>query len=448
MILLKKNKPLLISIIAIALPAIIEMALNTLLNISDTIMISWFIGKEGLAATGFCNEIMFALIFIFSSFNTGATAMISRLYGEKNYPKLNKVIGQNLLLNILIGIVIFTFSILFTKEIFTIYDISPTVFHMAQIYFKSVSPSILFMFISFASAASLRGAGDTKTPMFITIFTNIFNIIGNYCLMTGFWIFPNLGIEGAAIATSCARFTGILIYLYILLKGKNNIKVRLATMKVSKEILKPLWRISYPGAIEQFALNLSFIAFGMIISKLDTNSEAAFRILISIEKISFMPAIGLSIAAATLVGKTIGEKNIEKALYTGYTASFLGALWGTLIGIVFICFPTFLLGIFTKESIIINSSVFTMIIAGITQPLFNLMIVLSGSLRGTGDTKSVTIITILRVWCISIPVFYILTIFLDRGLSGMWIGEIISFIVFIPVMFHRFRKQKWAKLEF
>ncbi|TCO74393.1 MATE family efflux transporter [Marinisporobacter balticus] len=444
---LKKNKTLILSILTIALPAIVEMGLNTLVNIADTLMIGRIIGKNGLAAAGFCNELVFSLIFIFSSFNTGATAMVARRFGEKNYTELNKITGQNLSLNLFVGSIIFILSLIFKKELIMVYDISSAVLNMSLAYFQPIAYSILFMFVSFSVAASLRGIGDTKTPMLITLITNILNIIGNYFLMTGFWIFPNMGIEGAAVSTAFSRCIGMLLYLYVLLKGKDQCKLIYENLKVTKEVLKPLWKISYPGAIEQLSMNVSFIASSIIISKLDTASEAAFRILLSIERLSFMPAVGMSIAAATLVGKTLGEKDIKKSLDTGYTVSFLGVIWGIFIGMFFICFPRHLLSIFTKELAIINLSVFAMFVAGFNQPFLNFMIVLSGALRGAGDTKAVMIITGLRAWTMFVPLCYIFTITLKFGVAGMWLAEITSFFVFSSILFNRFRKQKWVEID-
>ncbi|WP_199872927.1 MATE family efflux transporter [Inediibacterium massiliense] len=442
-----KNKKLVLSILMITLPAVAEMGLNTLVNLADTVMVGRLIGKEALAASGFCNEIIFSLIFIFSSFNTGATAMIARRYGEKDYTSLNKIMGQNLSLNFIIGLIISILSFVFAKEILMIYDMSSDVLNMSLQYFRILSYSIPCMFISFCAAACLRGVSDTKTPMIITAITNILNIIGNYCLMTGFWIFPNMGIEGAALSTSISRFIGMVLYLYFLTKGSHHLKIVSENLKITKNILIPLWNISYPGAIEQVSMSLSYIAAGMIVSLLDTNGEAAFRIVLSIERLSFMPAMGISIAASALVGKSLGEKDIPKSLDTGYTATFLGVSWGIFMGIIFISFPKMFLSLFTKEAILVDTSLLAMYVAGFNQPFLNFMIIISGALRGAGDTKTVMIISALRAWSMYVPLCYVFIILLKIGIAGMWISEILSFFVFASIMFIRFKRQKWTQIQ-
>ncbi|MFW5988332.1 MAG: MATE family efflux transporter, partial [bacterium] len=194
------------TIFMLALPAMLEMSLNTLVGMADTIMISRFIGKEALAAVGFANQIIFTLIFVFSAFNAGATAMVSRSYGEGNKKRMNKIMNENLTLNIILGLIITLFTFFFADLILNVYDITDLVKSFGSTYLKYIAIGQVFMFISFASAAALRGAGDTKTPMYITGAANLLNIIGNYVLITGFWIFPELGIAGAAISTAFARF--------------------------------------------------------------------------------------------------------------------------------------------------------------------------------------------------------------------------------------------------
>lgn len=447
MLIFKEKREMIKNIFILALPAILEMSLNTLVGIADTLMIGRIIGKEGLAAVGFSNQIIFTLIFIFSSFNAGATAMVARSYGEKNYKRLNKIFGQNLTLNFALGILISIISFVFAKNILRVFDISPTVQEMGITYLRYVSLSQLFMFISFAGAAGLRGAGDTRTPMYITGTANILNIIGNYLLMTGYGFFPELGIAGAAISTTFARGVAAFIYIYVFISGKKKVKLYLNNLKISSKILKPLWKFSYAAGLEQFFMQLAFFTNGIIISQLDTTSEAAFRILINIESTSFMPAIGISIATATLVGKHLGEEDPKKSLETGITAAQMGIIWGIFMGIIFITFPGIILSIFTTEAELIKSAIYTMKIAGFNQAPLAFMIIMGGALRGTGDTKGVMLITSLRLWIMFIPLTYLFIIYYNLGVAGVWYAEISSFIFFSVIIYRRFKAMEWAKIQ-
>ncbi|MFZ5989029.1 MAG: MATE family efflux transporter [Bacillota bacterium] len=443
----RNNKALILSIITISLPAIIEMALNTLVGMADTIMISKYIGNEAISAAGNANQLVFTIIFVFSSFNVGATALISRSYGEKNYSRLNQVAGQNLFFNILIGIVITILSVAFGSHTMRIFDTTKEVFEMSVSYLNIVSYSQIFMFISFAVSASLRGVEDTRTPMFVTSLVNILNIIGNYLLINGIGIFPKMGIEGAALSTTISRGVGAVLYIVILLRGNEYLKLKLMDLRITKEIFRPLWNLSSSAGLEQFLMQTSFFAMGIIITILDTTSEAAFRILITIESISYMPAIGISIAAATLVGKALGEKDKNKAIHTGYISIGLGILWGIFIGIVFLLFPAQIAGIFSNDPEVIKELIVPLIIAGFDQPLLGFVIVISGALRGAGDTRTVMVLTSIRLWFVFVPLTYILIRFWNVGIKSVWISEIIALLIFNLIMLRRFQEKKWADIE-
>ncbi len=164
---------------------------------------------------------MYTLIFVFTSFNTGATALVSRSYGEENFDRLNRIGSQTLLLNGIIGLVVMTLSLLFKDEIFMIFDTTPEVTQMIDAYFSIIAYGMLAMFLSFSFASVLRGAGDTFSPMVITGVANVLNIIGNYVLIKGVWIFPEMGIAGAALSTSLSRILAVLAYIFICLDFMN-----------------------------------------------------------------------------------------------------------------------------------------------------------------------------------------------------------------------------------
>ncbi len=443
---ISKHRVKITEILILALPAIIEMALNTLLNLADTLMISRIIGKSGLSAAGFANQIIFTFIYIFSSFNAGATAMVARSYGERNYRRLNKIFAENITLNLIIGLIIFVFTLTMTRNILSFFDFSEQVFVLSTAYLKTISWSIPFMFFSFAVAAGLRGAGDTRTPMYITGTANILNIIGNYVLITGYGIFPEMGITGAALSTVISRGIGSAAYLCMILKGKSKIKLNLPEMKLTKKIIQPLWHFSYAAGLEQFSMQLSFFIIGIVISQLPTTSEAAYRILINVEAISYMPAIGMAIATATLTGKYLGEENPDESMKTGLMAAGMGIIWGLFIGVIFFIIPVPIIKIFTLETEVIAESVYTLHIAGINQAPLAFLIIICGALRGTGDTRGVMIINALRLWLVFLPLAYYFIIILDKGVAGAWFAELIAFTTFSIIAYRRFRKMKWAEI--
>jgi len=442
-----ERKILIRSILVIAAPAIFEMALNTMLMVADTLMVSRMIGNEAISAVGIVNSIFFLLIFVFSSFNTGAIALISRAFGENDLEKAEKIAGNNFSINILISIVIAISAFIFKDLLFMPYTITAEVLEGAKAYYDIIIYGLIFQFGSFAFASVSRGVGDTKTPMYITGFANIFNIVFNYILISGFAFFPELGIEGAAIATTLARACAFFIYLYLFTSDNHKIQLKKHTLKLQKQLTKQLWKISFPGAVEQFLMQGSFFLMGIMITMLDTTSEALFRILITIESTSFMPAVGISIATASLVGKSIGEKDISKAADTGYLATGMGVVWGIIAGLLFAIFPRQILTLFTDEQILIDAGISVFYIMAINQIFLNAYIVMSGALRGAGDTAAVMRITSLRLWTIFVPGTYVLMKYMSFGVSSVWYAEIVSFAFFLFILINRFHQKKWVHIE-
>ena len=186
---------------------------------------------------------------------------------------------------------------------------------------------------------------------------------------------------------------------------------------------------------------------GIIVSMLDTSSEALFRILISIESTSFMPAVGISIATATLVGKSLGEKDIEKAADTGYLATAMGTLWGMIAAIVFWFFPEFILSLFTDEASLFEAGILVFKVMAINQLFLTAYIVLSGALRGAGDTNAIMRLTSMRVWLVFVPMAFVLIRFFNMGVEAIWYAEITSFVIFLSFLFIRFHSRHWANIN-
>jgi len=435
------------SILSLSLPAIIDMSFDTLLGMADTLMISWMIGNAALSASGFVNQIIFTLIFIFTAFNTGGTALIARSYGEANYAKLNKTASEVVFLNLTLGLLVSLLCYVFRDQIFSIFQTSEEVDLYIAKYFKWIGLSILPMFLSFSFAAVLRGSGNTSTPMKITLIANLFNIAGNFVLIKGLFFFSPLGIEGAAIATLSARWLSVTIYAFILFDLKKRVHLCLRDMLPTKALFEPLFRISLPGAAEQALIQASFIAVNIIISSLDTTSEAAYRILINLESISYMPAVGISIAAATLTGKALGENDPELAYSTGRQSTVLGLVWGVFMGIMFLAFLNLWPKLFTNDPGVIKIIIPVLGLSALLQPFLNAMLVMSGVLRGSGNTRTVMQLSFLRVWLINVPLAYILIRIMEFDLKGAWYAELISYTLFCTIMYMKLKQKKWTEIK-
>lgn len=435
------------SILNLAIPSMIEMLLTTLVSIADTIMIGKYLEAAGISAMSLANQIIFPIIFIFSAFNAGTTAIVARHIGAKEYDEANESAGQSLILNIMVGITLVVFMVIFHAKFIRLFPAKDNVLNLGIDYLRIVLYSQLFMLISFSISSALRGAGDTKTPMYVNGAVNLLNILGNWLLIYGIWIFPKMGIAGAALSTTLSRALGALFMLIITFKGNKKIKLRIHDLKLKMSKVKRIARIGWSAAIEQLFMQTSFIAINFIVVTLGEVSHAILNMVIRIESISFMPAFGISIAASTLVGQNLGAKDEEMSVKSGNLAALLGALMGLFLGMLIFMFPKELISLFVNDANTIREGIVPIRFAAVQQWAIALMLIYSGALRGAGDTKIVMYISIFRVWGMFVPLTYLFVKFSNLGIDGVFIASNIVFFIVAILFYYRFNSRKWINIE-
>jgi len=434
-------------VLILASPAIVEMLLNTLVGVVDTIMVGRGIGAEGLAAINLANQIVFPIVFIFSAFNVGTTAIVSRYIGAKAKSRANKIASQSCIINLVIGLILTALMYLYHQPLMALFNAEPEVTAIAIDYLKVVIYSQFFMFISFSLSSSFRGAGDTVTPMAINGAINILNIIGNWLLIFGIGIFPELGIVGAAISTTLSRAIGAIVFLIIGFSGKMKIKLVLRWFKLKLTIFKKLWRISWSAALEQLFMQSSYVVFNYLIIGLGTITYSAFNIIVRIESILFMPIFGFSIATTTLVGQYLGAKGKKNAIKSVNTATICGGVLAFIVGISFIIFPEKYIGIFIEEQSVIKTATLPLRLTAIQQIANSFFIIYSGAIRGAGDTLSIMVINIVRLWILLIPLTYLIINYTPYGLVGHYIIADICMILITFITYLYFKSERWMKVE-
>ncbi len=414
-------------------------------------MISRLVGIYALSGVGFANQISYFIIFIFTAFNVGAVAMIARYHGEKNYAKLKSVVSSNLVINTILGSLAAFALYRYSSYFFDFYELDPRSLNFASNYIGVLAFSMPGLFVVFCGAATFRGVQQTRTPMILSFIFNIVNIVLNYLLITGWGIFPEMGVEGAALATVIARSLSALTYIYFFFIHNNiDFLLKLKDLfKIDWKQIKTLARLSSLGALEQFIFQSTFLLLGIFVAKLTNLDEAAFRILVSLESLSFLPAIGMAIATGAMLGDHLGNKNVKAAFEVGWCSFILVFIWGLFaLGIFFIFGEAMLLVFVSKEDIeLFNYAKPLVPLLAWNQPGLALVITLGGAIRGAGAIRDVLIFTVIRMWLFLIPSSYWMITKTSTGLAGLWYAEIAVFVASAIAMIWYFAKGKWVILE-
>jgi putative MATE family efflux protein len=420
------------------------MLLQMVVGIADIAMVGR-LGADELAAVGLGRQLVFIFQGLISGLSVGTTALIARYIGAKEREKAVRVGEQSVLFGTILSLTIGLVGVLYSKNFLQFLGAESTVVSLGYDYLQIMFLGMSTVFITFVINAIFRGAGDTKTPMYLMAFINTMNIILNYFLIFGIWKFPFLGVRGAALATVFSRGTGILIGLYLLLTGVKGFRLRFH-LSLDFTVIKKIITIGLPASGERIINSSAGIIYTMIIVSFGTYAVAAHQVAIRSESFSFMPGFGFAIAATTLVGQNLGALKEKRAEKCAYESLKIAVIIMSLMGLLFFVFPEYFVRLFTNEPDVISAAIPCLMIIAVTEPMLGIVFVLAGSLRGAGDTTSPLIITGISLWLVRLPLAYVLGVTLGMGLTGAWIAMSVETAVRGALIFLRFRMGKWKKI--
>lgn len=447
------KNPIRKSALKLAWPVLTELLLGSLFGMIDMMMLGWIADKAlsaaSIASVGLTNQPLFLGLSLAQALNIGGTAMIARYAGSKQDNKIENVLRHVILLNLIIlAIPVTIIGIMFTDEIMLFMGAQGDAIEAGRIYFKVIMAGFFFQSFNMSITAALRGVGETKTSMKINIIANFFNVIGNAVLIYGLFIFPKLGVTGAGISTAISHvFASIMLVAYVL-KKDSAISVNLKNkFKFNKRIIKNLIRIGLPASLESLVLRSALLIFVRIVAGLGTVVYASHQIALNILSLSFKPGQAFGIAASSLVGMSLGENKPKKAEQYAREARKLGSIFSSVIAVLLFLFGKNIASLYTSDPIIIQNTSMVLKIIAFVQPFQSSQLILSGALRGAGDTLWPLISTFIGVLGVRVVLAHILVNYLKLGLQGAWIAVFIDQFVRYVFISLRFRTGKWKYIK-
>ncbi len=435
------------TILTLAAPVILEMILGMVVWIADTAMVGR-LDAEALSAVGLGGQIFFSSVNVFASIGVGAAAIVARHIGAKNLERSSEAASHAFQIGLGLGIILFICSYFLFGNFFVLANAEEAVVALGSEYLKIISIAGIFMVPGSISSAMLRATGDTKTPMIGAIITNVINLIGDYVLIFGKWGFPRLEVAGAAIATAIGQILGFSYIMLTLFRGKGKIQYRPGKMTVGEnQDLKQIWRFSFPALINELMISGGRLIYSFMVIGLGTLSFAANQIAVTAESLSFMPNFGFAVAATTLVGQNLGAGDREVAEEYGWASANLAAIVMGVTAIVFLFFPKVMAGLFTDEADVIELAGKCIRIGALEQIPMAYSMVLSGALKGAGDTKGPMYITIGSNWLYRLPASFLAIYILKLPVTYLWYVTAIQYVIETIFFAHRFKKGKWASIH-
>jgi putative MATE family efflux protein len=301
------------------------------------------------------------------------------------------------------------------------------------------------------ATATLRGVGNSRTPMVYNLMANLINVVFNYLLIYGNFGFPRWEVAGASLATVIGQTAAFFMAFISLLWGKNYIHLQIRKgFKPNIDAIRSIVKIGFPAMLEQLVMRTGMIIYTRMIAGLGVISFATYQICMSIQAFSFMNGQAFAISATALTGQSLGKKRIDMAqIYTTRTRR-VGMGVSLFIAVISFTFGGKIVGLYTSgpdSAEIINMGTKLMMLIALIQPLQSSQFILAGSLRGAGDTKAVAAIIFITVLILRPLMAYFFIYVFHTGVIGAWIGFLIDQAVRSLFVLMRYYSGKWKSIK-
>ncbi len=430
------------AILLLSIPMVLEMSLESIFAVADIFFVSK-LGAEAVATVGITESLVTIIYAIAIGLAMATTAVISRRTGEKDDEGAAKAAVQAIIVAFIASLPLALIGVFFSSELLGFMGAEKTIIAEFSGYTSIMIGSNVVIMLLFVINAIFRGAGDASLSMRVLWLSNGINIVLDPILIFGWWVFPELGIEGAAIATVIGRGTGVLLQLYLLISDSSRIKIVKSHLVFQWDIIKNLIRVSIGGIFQWLIATSSWVVLVKILSSYGSVVVAGYTIAIRIFVFSILPSWGMSNAAATLVGQNLGANKPDRAEKSVWTVAGINMIFLGLVGICFNVFSDFLMQLFTSntEVIEIGAKCLRVISYGYLSYAFGMVVI--QAFNGAGDTKTPTIINFFCFWLLEIPLAYILAQELGWAQEGVFYSIVISETALGIIGFILFKRGKW-----
>jgi putative MATE family efflux protein len=422
----------------LAWPIIADGLFQTALDLTNLALLGR-IGTAALSGVGAATQLIQLGVSALAAVSVGGMVLVAQARGARDERGAGRIAGQALLLGLLIGIVVAIPAGLFPAPLLRAIGATPEVADQGAIYLRlaaAVFPAFALLQIA---AAIMRGAGNSRTPMFVNILTNAINVALAATLIYGP---PRLGVAGAAWGAAVARTIGAALLVWVLWRSG---ELRGARLRLERALLRRLVGIGLPSMGEQVILSLGLLAYGYLTLRLGTTLYAAQRVCLTLIGVAWMPAFGYGQAATALVGQAIGAADVDQARALARAGAGRAIAWMTALAVLGFAFAAPLVGLFTADPSVQAASATGLRVLCLAQPMWGLGQVYAGSLRGTGDTRYPMVATAAGVWLVRMPVAYLCAFTLGFGLPGIFVSNGVDATVRAALVTRRFLQGKWRE---
>jgi putative MATE family efflux protein len=435
-------------VMGLAWPALVEELGYSLLPIVDAILVGKLIGSDALAAVGIGSLIIMLPMTGGLAIAIGTTAVVARDTGAGEATRVHQAIRDTAALALAWGMLNAVLMVVLAEPMVRLMGAEKDVVPLGATYIRAVGPSMAVQSLLFAAGGALRGVGDTRTPMLITLLANLVNVVLAYVLISGALWAPEMGVLGSGLAYCLATIVGALAMAGLFVRGISGLRYHLGrAARVSRSGIGRVLTVGLPAGVEQIQFQIAFMIYARIVAGLGTEAYAAHTVALRAEGLAILPGFAFGIASATLVGQALGAGRSDAAERAAGICHFYSTIFMVGTGLVLLAAAPQVTRVFTSDSEVVDIGADLLRIFAFALPGLGTSAALAGGLRGAGDTRAVMGIYTVCAWLLRIPVAFAFAIPLGLGAQGAWLGSVVDNSVRGVAIWFRFRQGRWKAIK-
>ena len=430
------------ALLLLAVPMVLEVALESVFAVVNVFWVNR-LGAEAVAVVGL-TEAMFSIIYALGmGLGIGATAMVARRIGEKRPDQAAGVAVQAVLLGLLVALPISLGGGFFAPDLLRLMGADPTIVADGTGFTRIMFGGNFVVLLLFLINAIFRGSGDAAIAMRCLWLANLGNLLLDPLLIFGLGPFPRLGVAGAAVATTVGRGIGVAYQFHRLARRDRRFVIERRHLRLDLGLMRRLVRLSATGIVQILIGTTSWIGLVRVLATFGAEALAGYTVAMRVILFALLPSWGMSNAAATMVGQSLGAGKPDRAEASVWRAGRYNLAFLGTVGLLFLILAPAIARLFSADPAVAGFATQALRIVSLGFPFYAFGMVLSNSFNGAGDTTTPTLINLGSFWLFEIPLAYVLAIPLGVGPRGVFVSITLAFSTLAVVSGVLFRKGRW-----
>lgn len=434
------------AIVLLSIPMVLEMGMESVFALVDAFYVSR-LGTDAIATVGLTESVLAVIYSLAWGMGMGVTAVVARRSGEQDVRAASRSAMQGVLLATVLGLLIALPGFFFAGDILRLMGAEPGVLEVGTGYAQVMFAGNIVILLLFVNNAIYRGAGDAAMAMRVLAVANGINIVLDPLLIFGIGPFPEMGVQGAAVATTIGRGTAVLYQLYALARPKGRIVLLRSEMRLDPSVLWTIVKVSAGGVAQFIIPSLSWVFLVRIVAVFGSAAVAGYTIAVRVIMFGIMPAWGMANAASTLVGQNLGARQPDRAERSAWLCGHYNMMFMVGVAIFFWVTAPWIMHFFTTDPLVTRYGVEALRIITLGYFFYAYGMVLAQAFNGAGDTLTPTWMNIICFWVLEIPLAWFLSRTLGWGVNGVFASIAISESALAVLSAALFKRGRWKLVQ-